>query len=62
MGTVWKGSGLTLEKNALAMAPVPDPKVFTSKELAAIKIAKNVCTFFSAICTTFNNSSRRVCL
>lgn len=42
MGSVWKGSGLTLEKNALAMAADPDPKVFSKKELAAIKIAKKV--------------------
>ena len=44
MGTVWKGSGLTLEKNALAMVDQPDPKLFNKKELAAINIAKKVCS------------------
>lgn len=42
MGSVWRGSGLTLEKNALAMEPEPDTKVFSKKELAAINIAKKV--------------------
>lgn len=42
MGSVWKGSGLTLEKNAMAMAPVPDRNIFNKKELAAINIAKKV--------------------
>lgn len=49
MGSVWKGSGLTLEKNSLAMAPVPDPKVFSKKELAAIKIAKKVTNLCTAL-------------
>lgn len=42
MGTVWKGSGLTLDKNAMAMDAEPSPDVFSPKELAAINIAKKV--------------------
>lgn len=42
MGSVWKGAGLSLEKNSLAMDPVPNPDVFSPKELAAINIAKKV--------------------
>eukprot|EP00904_Undaria_pinnatifida_P006693 jgi/Undpi1/3153/HiC_scaffold_15.g06527.m1 len=42
MGTVWRGNGLTLAKNALAMDPEPNPEVFSAKELAAINIAKKV--------------------
>lgn len=42
MGTVWRGAGITLEKNALAMDPNPSPDVFTPQELTAINIAKKV--------------------
>lgn len=42
MGTVWGGSGLTLDKNAQAMDAEPNVEIFTSKELAAINIAKKV--------------------
>lgn len=42
MGTVWKGSGLSLDKNAKAMDEEPSPDVFSPKELAAINIAKKV--------------------
>lgn len=42
MGSVWKGSGLALDKNARAMDANPDPKIFDQKELAAINIAKKV--------------------
>lgn len=42
MGTVWKGSGLSLDKNALAMDASPNTEVFSNKELAAINIAKKV--------------------
>lgn len=44
MGSVWKGSKLTLGKNIRAMDPEPSPEIFSSKELAAINIAKKVCT------------------
>ncbi|CAM9632431.1 unnamed protein product, partial [Hapterophycus canaliculatus] len=40
MGTVWKGSGLSLDKNAMAMDANPSPNMFSNKELAAINIAK----------------------
>lgn len=42
MGTVWKGSGLTLNKNACAMDEDPSAEVFSPAELAAINIAKKV--------------------
>lgn len=46
MGTVWRGSGITLAKNALAMDASPDPDVFSDKELAAINIAKKVSSYY----------------
>ncbi|CAM9566090.1 unnamed protein product [Pylaiella littoralis] len=51
MGSVLRGSGLTLEKNAMAMAPVPDRKIFNKKELAAINIAKKVGAVPSTVAT-----------
>ncbi|CAM9096241.1 unnamed protein product [Ectocarpus sp. 6 AP-2014] len=51
MGTVWKGSGLTLDKNAMAMDAEPSPDVFSRKELAAINIAKKVGAVPSTVTT-----------
>ena len=42
MGTVWRGAGLTLEKNSLAMDPDPSPEIFSPQELTAINISKKV--------------------
>eukprot|EP00903_Cladosiphon_okamuranus_P005778 g5726.t1 len=42
LGTIWRGDSVFLAKNIKAMAPVPDPEVFTPKELAAINISKKL--------------------
>lgn len=44
MGSIWRGSGVTLDKNAMALDPEPNPEIFSKKELAAINIAKKVGT------------------
>ncbi|CAN0161166.1 unnamed protein product [Scytosiphon promiscuus] len=42
LGTIWRGDSVFLAKNIKAMAPQPDPDVFTPKELAAINISKKL--------------------
>ena len=42
LGTIWRGDSVYLAKNIKAMAPEPDPAVFSPKELAAINISKKL--------------------
>ncbi|CBJ25934.1 probable fusion protein [Ectocarpus siliculosus] len=42
LGTIWRGDSVFLAKNIKAMAPEPDPEVFTPKELSAINISKKL--------------------
>lgn len=42
LGTIWRGDRVFLAKNIAAMAPQPDPTIFSPQELAVINICKKL--------------------
>lgn len=42
LGTIWRGDRVFLAKNIAAMAPEPDPTIFSPQELAVINICKKL--------------------